>query len=82
MPGRLDALQTMISVSFRRFPRGLHSVAKQASFSVAFGSDLGGFWEANMEAKLEFWEAFLKLFFECDFGVDFWWFFGCSNHEK
>ena len=32
MPGRLDALQTTGTVTFRRFPGSFHSVAKQASF--------------------------------------------------
>ena len=42
MPSRLDALRTMISVAFRRCVGSLHSVAKQASFDIASGSDLGG----------------------------------------
>ena len=36
MRSPLDALQTPTPVTFRRFPRDFHSVAKQASFETAF----------------------------------------------
>ena len=39
MPSRFDALQTPGPVNFRRFPNKLHSVAKRASFYVAFWRD-------------------------------------------
>ena len=59
MPSRMDALQTMGSVDFRRLLGSLHSVAKQASFDIASGSDFRGlrsdfkrFWEAKMEPKI------------------------------
>ena len=72
MPSHLDALQTMISVAFRRFLGRLHSVAKQASFDIASGSDFGGlrsdfgrFWEAKMEPKSNFGRLFFDAFFEC-----------------
>ena len=54
-------LQTLRPVNFRRVARGFHSVAKQASFYVALGIDFGGFWsnfgrfwEAKMDAKIDF----------------------------
>ncbi|MEC7214067.1 MAG: hypothetical protein VXW26_06605 [SAR324 cluster bacterium] len=57
----MDALQTPSPVDPRRLPGGLHSVAKQASFYVAVGIDFGGFWndfgrfwEANMDAEIDF----------------------------
>ena len=43
MPSRLDALQTMHPVNFRRLVGGSQSVAKQASFNIASGSDFGVF---------------------------------------
>ena len=61
MLSQLDALQRPGPVNFRRVPSGLHSVAKQASFRIAFRSDfpriwrdLGSFWEAEMGAKIDF----------------------------
>ena len=39
MPSHMDALQTLPPVNFRRGARDFHSVAKQASFYVALGSD-------------------------------------------
>ena len=45
MPSHLDALQTTSSVNLRRFVGNFHSVAKQASLSVASQSDFGGFSE-------------------------------------
>ena len=61
MRSHLNALQTTSPVDFRRVPGGLHSVAKQASFNIAFGRDFGGlgsdfgrFWEAKMDAKSDF----------------------------
>ena len=89
MPSHLDAIQTMVSVDLRRLPGEFHSVAKQASFNVAspsdfggFGSDFGRFWEAKMEAKIDFLKLFLPSFFRLRFGIDFGSFFGGSSHEK
>ena len=72
MPSRLDALQTPAPVAFRRLVGSLHSVAKQASFDIASGSDFGGlrsdfrrFWEAKIEPKSNFGRLFFDAFFEC-----------------
>ena len=58
-------------VGLRRLPRHSHSVAKQASLSVAFRSDFGGFCEtvreAKIKAKINFSEVFFDVFSECDF---------------
>ena len=58
-------------VEFRRLPRGFHSVAKQASFYIAFWMDLcdfrwilGGFGEAKASQKLIFGRVFGDAFFE------------------
>ena len=66
--GRQKALRP---VTFRRGPRGFHSVVKQASFSVAFRSDFRGlgehfgrFWDAKMDAKINFLEVFFDVFFD------------------
>ena len=64
--------KAMRPVNFRRLRGEFHSVAKQASFNIAFGrdfwsfgSDFGRFWEAKTEAKIDFWEVFCDVFFEC-----------------
>jgi len=69
MRSPLDGLQTPTPVNLRRFPRGLHSVAKRASFSFAlksdfkgFGSDVGRFWEAKMGARIDFRGFFCDAF--------------------
>ena len=54
MPSRLDALQTTTSVDLRQLPGELHSVAKQASFYVAFQSDFGRFGKPKSMPKLDF----------------------------
>ena len=81
MHSHLDALQAMAPFNFRRVPHGFHSVAKQASFRIAFQIDFGGFgsdfarvWGTKMDAKIDFWDAFLRYFFRMRFGIDFWWF--------
>ena len=33
--------------------------------------DLERFWEVKMEAKIDFWEVFLRCFFRVRFGIDF-----------
>ena len=89
MHSLLDALQTMASVDFRRFPNKFHSVAKQASLSVAFWRDLGGcssdfgrVWETKMDARIDFLEVFFRCFFRLRFEIDFGSFFGSSKPEK
>ena len=89
MPSHLDALQTMISVSFRRGPGYFHSVAKQASFSIAFwsdfegfGSDFGALWEAKMDANIDVWEVILQCLFRIRFFIDLGSFLGSRKSEK
>ena len=63
MHSHLDALQAMTPVNFRRGPRDSHSVAKQASFYIAFGAHFQGFWKAKWLPKFDFRGFFLMLFF-------------------
>ena len=72
MRSQIGGPKAMRPVSLRRLARGLHSVAKQASFSIALrsdfrglGSHFGRFWEAKMEAKIDFFRLFFDAFFEC-----------------
>ena len=71
MRSHLDALLTPAPVDFRRLPRGLHSVAKPDAFETPFIrvpnrllSDMGTFWEVQMEVKIYFWQAFRDAFAE------------------
>ena len=81
--------KAMAPVNFRRGRGDFHSVAKQASFNIAWRSDFGGFkkdfgrfWEAKTEAKIDFQVVVFRCFFRVHFGINFGFFFGESNHEK
>ena len=92
MRSPLDGLQTSTPVNLRRLPRGFHSVAKQASFNIAlprvfcgFGSNFGRFWEAKMDAEIDFPGIFFDVFFECVFASILDRFLearNLKNHEK
>ena len=89
MRSHLDAIQTMSSVNLRRLPRRFHSIAKQASLSVAFRSDFEGFgndfgtlWEAKMDANIDFWEVILQCLFRMRFFIDLGSFLGPRKSEK
>ena len=65
MRSPLDAFQTLRPVSFRRFARDFHSVAKQASFENPFvrvpswfWRDLERFWGVQLGVKIYFWTVF------------------------
>ena len=79
MRSPLDALQTLRPVAFRRLARGLHSVAKRASFEtpfvrlpIGFWRVLGRFWEVQMDVKLYFSEVFRGAVTERDVELNFW----------
>ena len=89
MHSHLDALQVMAPVALRRGPSEVHSVAKRASFYIAFGRnfygfriDFGRFGGGKMEGKIDFWEVFRRCFFAMRFGIDLGWIFGGSKAEK
>ena len=89
MHSHLDALQAMAPVNLRRGPSEVHSVAKQASFYIAFGRDFRGFridfgrfGGGKMEGKIDFLEIFLRCFFGMRFGIDLGVDFGGSKPEK
>merc|ERR1712078_637531 len=44
--------------------------------------DFGRVWEPKIEAKIDFWEVFLRSFFRARLGIDFWSFFRGSEPEK
>ena len=44
--------------------------------------DFGKVLEPKIEAKIDFWEVFLRSFFRARLGIDFWSFFRGSEPEK
>ena len=44
--------------------------------------DFKEFWEAKMEAKIDFRDVFFLCFFRTRSGIDFGWIFGASEPEK
>ena len=71
MRSPLDALQTPPPVDFRRLPGEFHSVAKQASFNIAFRVDLEGFGRPKSMPKCDFRAIFSDVIFERNFTSKF-----------
>ena len=74
MHSPLDALQAVGPVNFRRLASEAHSVAKQASFYIAFGAHFQGFWEVwggQLGGENRFLRMFFDVLFEVDVGIDF-----------
>ena len=67
----LDAFQTLRPVNLGRLWRGFHSVAKQASFSIAFWSNFGGFGKPKSMPKFDFRAFFSDVIFEQKFTSKF-----------
>ena len=55
----------MSPVDLRRFAGGFHSVAKQASSYVAFGTDFRGFRRPKWMPKFDFGGFFFDVILEC-----------------
>ena len=64
MRSPLDALQTPAPVNLRRLAGEFHSVAKQASFNIAFGVDVGGFGKPKLMPKFDFRAIFSDVIFD------------------
>ena len=71
MHSHLDALQAMAPLNLQRVASEVHSVAKQASFYVAFGRDFGGFWRPKWMRKLMLGPVFFDVVLECVFASIF-----------
>ena len=67
MRSQIGGPKAMRPVALRRLPGDFHSVAKQASFNIAFGVDLEGFWRPRWAPKFEFRALFFDIIFECVF---------------
>ena len=71
MRSHMDALRTLGSDNSRRFPGGLHSVAKQAPFYVALQSDFGRFGRPKIDAETRFLSRFFRRYFRLRFCIEF-----------
>ena len=65
MHSHLDALEAMGPVNFRRGPSDFHSVVKQASFYIALGTDVQGFWKPKWTRKLDLPGFFFNVILQC-----------------
>ena len=63
--------KAMAPVNLRRLAGELHSVAKQASFNIAFGVDLEGFGKPKSMPKFDFRAIFSDVIFERNFTSKF-----------
>ena len=72
MRSQIGGPKAMPPVGLRRLPGELHSIAKQASFSVAFRSDFKDFWNPKWRPKLDlgliYFPAFSNTFFASTLG--------------
>ena len=82
MPSHLDAVQTTVPVDFRRLAGEFHSVAKQASFSIAFWSNFGGFGRLKSMPKFDFGAFFFDVIFESFFTSKFDRFLEAQNQKN
>ena len=82
MPSHLDALQTLRPVDFRGFAGKFHSVAKQASFSIAFWSNFGGFGRLKSMPKFDFRAFFFDVIFESVLTSKFYRFLEARNQKN
>ena len=81
MHSHLDALQAMGPVNFRRGARRFHSVAKQASFYIAFGARFQGFWKAKWLPKFDF-PVFFRHYFSMRLSIEFSWILEAPNQKN
>ena len=82
MRSLFDSPKAMASVNFRRLPGGLHSVAKQASFNIAFGVDLEGFGKPRWIPNVDFQAFFFDVILECVFVSNFNRFLEAQNQKN
>ena len=82
MRSPLDALQTPPPVNFRRLAGELHSVAKQASFNIAFGTDFRRFSKPKWTSKFDFRALFFDVIFESVLPSKFYQFLKARNQKN
>ena len=64
MHSHIGSPKAMPPVNFRRAWGEFHSVAKQASFNIAFGSNFDGFGKAKSMPKFDFGAIFSDVIFQ------------------
>ena len=83
MRSQIGGPKAMGPVGLRRLPGGFHSVAKQASFSIAFWSNFGGLGKPKSMPKFDFRAFFSDVIFEKKKKyIEIWSIFGGSKPEK
>ena len=81
MRSQIGGPKAVSPVSFRRGWGEFHSVAKQASFNIAFGVDLGGFGKPKSMPKFDFRAIFSDVICEKDFTSKFDSFLRVQNQK-
>ena len=71
MRSQIGGPKAMRPVGFRRLAGDLHSVAKQASFNIAFGVNFGGFGKPKSMPKVDFRAFFCDVILEQKFTSQF-----------
>ena len=67
MRSHIGSPKAMSPVNFRRGWGEFHSVAKQASFNIAVGSNFGGFGKPKSMPQFDFRVIFSYVIFEKDY---------------
>ena len=82
MRSHIGSPKAMAPVNLRRLPGDFHSVAKQASFSIAFWSNFGGFGRLKSMPKFDFRAFFFDVIFESFFTSKFGRFLEAPNQKN
>ena len=82
MRSHIGSPKTMALVDFRRGPGELHSVAKQASFNIAFWSHFNGFGRPKSMPKFDFRAFFFDVIFESVLTSKFYRFLEARNQKN
>ena len=64
MRSQIGNPKAMRPVDFRRLAGGIHNVAKQGSFCIAFKSNFGGYGKPKSMLKIDFRAFFFDVIFE------------------
>ena len=82
MRSHIGSPKAMIPVNFRRGAGDFHSVAKQASFNIAFWSHFNGFGRPESVPKFDFRAFFFDVIFESFFTSKFGRFLEARNQKN
>ena len=82
MRNHIGSPKAMRPVNFRRGRGDFHSVAKQASFSIAFWSNFGGFGKPKSMPKFDFRAFFFDVIFESVLTSKFGRFLEAQNQKN